>query len=154
MAILPRTELEKLFGHIEYTSNKDGTIKISNNWARNNIVTITTELIPRIVCHKKISKQLKEALHKIYLDGPKGIIREYNGCWVPRHMRWDPSAPLSRHSWGIAIDFNASTNPYGKANDENKPIADIFNEFGFVWGGTWSSKYIDPMHFEVIKVLD
>ena len=58
----------------------------------------------------------------------------------------------SMHSWGAAIDINATYADYwvwprGKsANAIPAEIIDIFERHGFIWGGKWS-RY-DTMHFE------
>ena len=63
------------------------------------------------------------------------------------------SSGLSLHSWGIAIDINPGQNPYqpGKYDevqtDIPREIIDIFNKYGFQWGGEWPGQR-DPMHFE------
>jgi hypothetical protein len=69
------------------------------------------------------------------------------GCYNPRFNRGgDPGYSLSRHSWGIAIDFNPSANPYGAAPTLSPGIVEIFKRWGFSWGGNWSVP--DGMHFE------
>jgi D-alanyl-D-alanine carboxypeptidase len=58
----------------------------------------------------------------------------------------------SMHSWGAAIDINATYADYwlwprGKsANAIPTEIIDIFERHGFIWGGKWS--HYDTMHFE------
>jgi len=58
----------------------------------------------------------------------------------------------SMHSWGAAIDINATYADYwlwprGKsANAIPAEIIDIFERHGFIWGGKWS--HYDTMHFE------
>lgn len=59
----------------------------------------------------------------------------------------------SLHSWGIALDINPSRNPYQIGNwgppqtDIPQPIIDIFQKYGFFWGGNWPGQP-DTMHFE------
>lgn len=60
-----------------------------------------------------------------------------------------PGTLLSQHSWGNAIDLNAGANPQGgKASDLPANIGEIAHKWGLVWGGNWSGKTRDPMHFE------
>lgn len=63
---------------------------------------------------------------------------------------------LSHHSYGVAIDINASDNPavyWGYSPDKtskfynNENVVAIWKKHGFYWGGDWSKKYYDPMHF-------
>lgn len=60
------------------------------------------------------------------------------------------SIRLSRHTYGIAFDFNASRNPY---RGDNRLITDMpafwvdsFLDAGFCWGGLWVGSK-DAMHF-------
>jgi len=57
----------------------------------------------------------------------------------------------SLHSYGIAIDINASKNPYSFSGqlitNLPKEIINIFKDHGFYWGGDWKG-FVDPMHFE------
>ena len=60
---------------------------------------------------------------------------------------------LSAHSYGIAIDLDTKYSRYWRwdktytfHNDIPKVIVDIFEKYGFVWGGRWY--HYDTMHFE------
>lgn len=59
---------------------------------------------------------------------------------------------LSKHSWGIAVDVNAPTNPYRADNrlvtDMTPAFVQAMKDSGFVWGGAFKSVK-DPMHFEL-----
>ena len=54
--------------------------------------------------------------------------------------RFDAGGSISRHAWGIAIDINTKSGYPTR-------IVEIFNSWGFAWGGTWTSP--DEMHFEL-----
>lgn len=86
--------------------------------------------------------------------------------FVFRHMRHDVRAPLSWHSWGVAVDIDAPKNggvsfPVGKEpkpwsaawrklwpNGLPQAFVEAFEANGFEWGGRWRG-YVDPMHFQV-----
>ncbi|MFH1059804.1 MAG: M15 family metallopeptidase [Pseudomonadota bacterium] len=60
---------------------------------------------------------------------------------------------LSPHSYGIAIDLEVKYTcywlwdpQYNYRNEIPKEIVDIFERYGFVWGGRWH--HYDTMHFE------
>lgn len=70
------------------------------------------------------------------------------------------SNKLSTHSFGIAIDLNTKYSNYwqwdcrcssetailGYKNQIPQLIVDIFEKYGFIWGGKWY--HYDTMHFE------
>jgi hypothetical protein len=78
------------------------------------------------------------------------LINTFDGCFVPRHMSWDPKRGLSRHAWGIAVDVNARLFPYGSTAKQNARLVEAFKRQGFTWGGEWKTP--DPMHFEVVDL--
>lgn len=60
---------------------------------------------------------------------------------------------LSAHSYGIAIDLDTKFSSYWRwdknyqyKNEIPQKIVDIFEKYGFVWGGRWY--HYDTMHFE------
>jgi hypothetical protein len=61
---------------------------------------------------------------------------------------------LSNHSFGIAIDINTkfsnywlwNKNKYKYENHIPHKIVEIFEKYGFIWGGKWY--HYDTMHFE------
>ncbi len=71
-----------------------------------------------------------------------------------RHIGRDPDRPLSRHTWGIAMDINSAQNPLGKTGvpagqaGSVQELVRYFEAFGFAWGGRFQSA-VDPMHFEL-----
>ena len=66
------------------------------------------------------------------------------GCYAPRRIsRFDAGGAISRHAWGIAIDINTITG-------YSPRIVEIFNSWGFAWGGTWTSP--DEMLFELRRL--
>ncbi len=64
---------------------------------------------------------------------------------------------LSTHAFGISVDINWDENCNG-CSDYTMPmeIVDIFESYGFRWGGRYKSIFgstIDPMHFEFLYDL-
>jgi D-alanyl-D-alanine carboxypeptidase len=58
----------------------------------------------------------------------------------------------SNHSWGLALDINAPSNPYGPVLHTDMPswMPRLWARYGFRWGGTYSGNK-DAMHFEYVK---
>lgn len=69
--------------------------------------------------------------------------------YSPRHILNDPSKPWSNHAWGLAVDLNSLENGYGSHGDFPPRIAhELWNHWGFRWGGDYLYSPGDPMHFE------
>ena len=144
--VLPNALIKEMFGDFQI-KEKDGTwITIDKAWRDENIETKSVPILGRITCHRLMWEPLLGALNQIVDEGlESGLSREQfktsGGCYAPRRIsRFDAGGSISRHAWGIAIDINTKTG--------YKPrIVEIFNDWGFAWGGTWTSP--DAMHFEL-----
>lgn len=55
---------------------------------------------------------------------------------------------LSQHAYGNAIDINPDQNPQHGGTNLPANVSDMAAKWGLSWGGDWSSRYRDPMHFE------
>lgn len=99
-----------------------------------------------IRCHKFIAPLLEAVFADIVAKGLRQSVKTYGGCYNWR-MKRGATKP-STHSWGIAIDLNARTNAMGTAGDMDPHLVALFEGCGFVWGGRWSGRSKDPMHFQ------
>lgn len=147
-----------------------GAGQVDEAWKKASIVTVRD--LPGVPpkwyfeCHRLIEPYLREGLRRAKLACPDYQI-ERAASFVFRHQRHDPKRPLSYHSWGIAVDFDASLN-FAKtfaAGTEPDPWSPAwmaiwpkglpegfvlaFESVGFVWGGRWK-QFKDPMHFEFV----
>lgn len=58
----------------------------------------------------------------------------------------------SQHAFGHAIDVNSGNNQQGTAGEIDPDLArKLAADNGLQWGGDWSGKTRDPMHFQVAK---
>lgn len=140
-----------LLGPMRYQILKGGFIRPDDAWVALNIATGTVPIIGSVRCHRLVLPQLAAALGEIEERGLAGEIRTYDGCFVPRFIGRDPSRPLSMHAFGLAVDFNASTNALGTRGSMHPDVVAIFEKWGFEWGGWWSTP--DPMHFELARLV-
>lgn len=71
------------------------------------------------------------------------------GCWGYSCRAISGSNNPSNHSWGLAVDINAPSNPYTSPLQTDMPnwMPDLWNEYGFRWGGDYSGSK-DAMHYE------
>lgn len=141
------------FESFSYVDHGDGMITIDPGWVRRNIVYAEVPIFGTVRCHKAMIPQLRAALQEVVDRGLANQIdtSDYGGCWVPRHILFDPDRPISMHAWGLAIDFNVQTNMYGEAPQLDTRIVDVFRRWGFEWGGDWSTP--DGMHFELNALI-
>jgi len=158
---LSHSQIESLFGRFGYQPDpaRRGQVRIEEAWTRGNrgeakspwpLATYggTTQ---RIRCHRRIKNQLEGALKWLADAGLERLVEFYGGCWVPRHKLWDPRRSLSAHAWGIAVDLNPQTHPFGSNRAQDERLVEAFRRYGFEWGGRWHTP--DPMHFEAVEVL-
>ena len=153
-AFLTGEDARSKFEPFTYVDNGDGTIQIDPDWVRRNIVRRPMPLLKgEVICHRMMVDQLYGALKEIEDRGLGHLIdpSQYGGCWVARHIDWSPSRPLSMHAWGLAADFNVSTNGLGMRPQLDRRVVAVFDKWGFVWGGRWSRP--DGMHFELGALL-
>ena len=68
-----------------------------------------------------------------------------------RFIAHDPSKGLSFHTFGTAVDLNASDNQRGTPGRMDRAVVAIFKRWGFAWRGDWH--YTDPMHFELASLV-
>ncbi|MDX1658179.1 MAG: M15 family metallopeptidase [Nitriliruptorales bacterium] len=142
------------FQPFDYTDLGDGMIVIDPAWVQRWITTISLPGIGTTRCHRVMVPQLLKALEEIRAAGLYGHFKpeQFGGCYMPRHIDWDPTKPLSMHAWGLAIDFNTHDNWLGHTPTMDPRIVEIFERWGFEWGGRWARP--DGMHFELDRVIE
>lgn len=154
-AFLSGSSARSAFEPFSYVSLGDGMIQMDGGWVRRNIVSARVPIFDgEVLCHRLMIPQLRGALQEVVDRGLDHLVKpaQYGGCWVPRHILFNPDRGLSMHAWGLAVDFNVPGNEYGKANPQMDPrIVEVFERWGFVWGGRWAIP--DGMHFELGALL-
>ncbi|MDQ4125123.1 MAG: M15 family metallopeptidase, partial [Actinomycetota bacterium] len=140
-----------LIGTLHFEVLEDGFIRPDPAWVSANIAYADVPILGSVTCHRLLIPQLHAALTEIEQAGLADEIYQYGGCYVPRFIDRDPSKPLSMHAFGLAIDVNTPTNQLGTAGDMDPRVVEIFERWGFVWGGRWSRP--DPMHFELGRLI-
>jgi len=101
--------------------------------------------LTRLRCHNKLAPIFAEVFAAIQERQLMEQVRDCDGSYCFR--RKSSGGGLSVHSWGIAIDLNVPTNQPQTPGDMAPELIALFGEYGFEWGGDWSS-YRDPMHFQ------
>jgi hypothetical protein len=138
-------------GTFTYTANPNGSVNIQGSWVADNIRTEQVPILGSISCNKVMFPQLVAALREIQQRGLATYIHpgQFGGCFQPRFIAGTHT--LSYHAFGLAIDLNVPENQRGTRGRMNPQIVDIFERWGFGWGGRW--RWTDPMHFELHQVV-
>jgi hypothetical protein len=147
-AVLPPVEIKRLFG--EFTAKpspgQPGFLTVDDAWADANIDTRRVPVLGTVTCNIALFPQLEGAMRELQDRGLERTIDSYSGCYSARHINRIPTAGLSHHSWGIAIDVNVPSNPFGAEPDQDPRLVKVMERWGFTWGGDWVLP--DGMHFE------
>ena len=144
--VLPNALVKEMFGDFQI-KERDGTwITTQPSWREENIQTKRVPILGMTTCHRLMWEPLEGALNQILEEGLANTLsvqdfKKSGGCYAPRRInRFDAGGSISRHAWGIAIDINTKSSYHPR-------VVEIFNSWGFAWGGTWTSP--DEMHFEL-----
>jgi hypothetical protein len=104
-----------------------------------------------IRCHHLVCDSLLAAMNEIAATPARWILAEYAGCYNVRPMR--DGSRLSKHAWGIAIDFAPSTNGlrthWPRAATMPIEAMEAFARVGFLSAGAFWSR--DAMHYEATR---
>lgn len=152
--VLPTVLVKERFGEFSFRATGGDAIVVDDEWFTQNIVTVNLPRLGLFRCHREMVPYLRGALAELEEEGLADEIdtRDFQaagGCYNARLARGgdlDRGFALSRHAWGGAIDFNPSTNGFGRESTLSPEFVDVLRAWGFAWGGSW--RVPDPMHFE------
>lgn len=150
-----------VYGQFRYREIGGGRIEIDPQWVAQNIVTITLPGLNRTV---QVNRAAKDKFIKAFnyikngtatINGKEvsllSLIKTMDGTFVSRHVNWNPANGLSNHSWGTAIDINASTHfGYVSPGDSDDPNLILWEKAFKPAGFSWGNSYSDSMHFELL----
>jgi hypothetical protein len=150
-AVLPPVRLKELFGEFAGAPRADGTIRADPAWVRTNIRRVRLPILGAASCHRLLLPQLRAALQELARRGLGDLLdpSDFGGCFYPRFANLNTESGISHHSWGVAVDVNVSQNPLGGEPRLDRRVVDVFERWGFTWGGRWLLS--DPMHFEFLR---
>jgi D-alanyl-D-alanine carboxypeptidase-like protein len=148
---LPQVEVKKMFGEFSARQGRGAAIAIDPAWIQANTANVSLPLLGETRCHKAFIPVIRGALNDVVQEGLSSLVRkmDFGGCFAPRMLNSDPHSGLSRHAWGVAIDFNVSGNRLGTKPTMDPRLIEIMERWGLAWGGRWMVP--DGMHFEYLK---
>jgi hypothetical protein len=135
-------------------------------WAAQHLTTIVPPYamefagrpVTRMTCNKAIAAPLLAALQGVKaLYGMQAAIEarglhHFGGVYNFRPKRLGRGS-LSLHAYAAAIDLDPGHNLQGKAGGAMPAeVVAVFKANGAIWGGDWSPRYRDPMHFQWARV--
>jgi hypothetical protein len=150
-AVLPQSLIKQRFGEFAVRAADGRNLEIDPAWVSQNIVDVDLPIVGRARCHRLAIPAVSQALQRIDDAGMSSVIdpAQFAGCYAPRLI--GPGLGVSRHSWGVAIDINATDNPMGAASTQAPELIEAFRAVGFGWGGEWLRP--DAMHFEFVLAV-
>lgn len=117
----------------------------TGNFSSQHLTQISTPTGRTVTVNKKAAPAFQGFLRDLENEG---YSIESIGGYNLKTKKSDASS-LSQHAFGNAIDINPSRNPYHTSQtDMPKNISALAARWGISWGGDWSEKQKDPMHFE------
>jgi len=144
--VLPTALVKEMFGDFQIKERDGVWITTEPEWREENIQNKRMPILGITRCHRLMWEPLEGALNQILEEGLEEYLsieewKSSGGCYAPRRInRFEAGGSISRHAWGIAIDINTKSSYPPR-------VVEIFNDWGFAWGGTWTSP--DEMHFEL-----
>jgi hypothetical protein len=153
-AVLPVVLQKRSFG--EFAADPQalpgGWLKLDPSWMSSHLQTADVPILGRVTCNTAMLPALRGALEEVVRSGLAGLVDadDYGGCFAARLIPGHPLGKISRHAWGSAIDLNVSANPEGGPSRQDPRLVEIFQRWGFSWGGEWLVP--DPMHFEYTRI--
>ncbi len=151
-AVWPPVLMKEGFG--EFAAYPDpqrpGYLRMHPSFVHRHLVSRNVPLLGRFTCHELVFRPLIRAMNRLRNQGHSGAVRNFAGCYNARMVLRMPTAAISHHSWGAAVDINSISNPYGAQPHQPPVLVSAMKASGFTWGGLWTVP--DGMHFELVAV--
>jgi len=149
-----------------YGNPRGGKGASSKSWEIGNLVRIKPPFavyydrrpVSYILIHRKCADSFRRVLDKIWIAAGKDQTTvdkwgasTYAGSYVFRLKRG--GSTLSMHSYGCAIDLDPARNGFRNqhpnfGHGNAYKVVEAFESEGWEWGGRWSGRSCDGMHFQ------
>ena len=160
-----QSECDAFYGN---PRNSRDPSRASPKWESENLVRVKPPFVvyyegkpvrAGMLVHEKVADSLMKVFTAIWKKSGESQakvdawgISNYAGAYNFRMMRG--SSRLSMHSWGCALDFDPDRNGMGDTTPHFAEVPEVVAAFeaeGWVWGGRWSGKSCDGMHFQAAR---
>jgi len=115
-------------------------------FAKKVINSATQKPCDKIYINKDLMSMLNKALELVKERNLCDELKTFDGCFHIRDVR-GKQGTVSCHSYGTAIDLNATENPLGGEVKFSNKLLQCFKEAGFTLGSEFVRK--DGMHFSI-----
>lgn len=162
-----QSNVEQFYGRNIRTAK--GVAGPDPKWERENLVLVPIPWkavaswdarlpIKALRVHKRCAESLARVLDAIWLafgKNQKAIeaagMHLIGGGYNWRQMRG--SSRLSMHAYGCAVDFDPARNGLGDPTPAmDLRVVEAFDHENWIWGGRWSPRNRDGMHFQAAVV--
>lgn len=119
---------------------------------RSKIESVTAGGITLLV-HRDVAELIRHLVTETVRRGYRFDEVKDDWSYVNRDIRGRPGVK-SNHSWGLAVDLNATRNPMTDDGKVHTDMPDwmpkLWRRWGFAWGGDYRGSRKDPMHYEFL----
>jgi hypothetical protein len=150
--VLTQLQVKARFG--EFAMRRTGGTGLAQDpaWVAKHLVSVRVPQLGPVTCNRGLVADLRAAMAEVTDRGLGSTVhtadfQSEGGCWNPNVVP-GPVGTISRHTWGLAVDINVDTNPFGERPRQNARLVEIMGRHGFAWGGRWLRP--DAMHFEYV----
>lgn len=153
-----------------YGNPRGANGRSSQKWEAENLVIVKAPYqlyydktpIRGVRVHKKCAESLRRVFERIWeaAGRQQAVVDQwgasaFSGAYVFRNKRG--GSTLSMHSYGCAIDLDAPRNAMGNTrpnfgNTGPSAVVSAFEAEGWTWGGRWTGRSCDGMHFQASHV--
>lgn len=144
--VLPQALVKERFGEFAIRPGEGRALTQQPGWTDAHLQTARVPILGEVRCHRMMLPALAAALAELEAAGLAALVDrgDYAGCHSPRLIA--AGGPVSRHAWGLAVDLNAASNPFGAPSAQDPRLVEVMERHGFGFGGRWPVP--DAMHFE------
>lgn len=151
-SVLTQLQVKARFGEFAVRRTGGTTFSQDARWMTGYLRTERVPQLGTVTGNVRMLPALVAAMREVTARGLGSTVHtadfQYEGgCWNPNIVPGG-AGTVSRHSWGVAVDINVDSNPFGRRPRQDARLVALMARHGFAWGGRWLRP--DAMHFEYV----